>query len=133
MAMIKCNFYQFLNCFLHRLLTEPCPVMTEQLLASDMRVYHALCFEVGRQIDRSGSSPHLPASKGCCCYIWWSDPIPYTAGSRIARGRERRPGKRVGGTGMNSGVVISLFLPEEWEMFPTLIMTTCVLSGFITT
>lgn len=33
---------------------------------------------------------------------------------------------------MNSGVVISLFLPEEWEMFPTLIMTTCVQSDLIT-
>lgn len=29
---------------------------------------------------------------------------------------------------MNSGVVISLFLPEGWEMFPALIMTTCVQS-----
>lgn len=32
---------------------------------------------------------------------------------------------------MNSGVVISLFLPEEWEMFPTLITTTCVQSDLV--
>jgi len=133
MAMIKRNFYLFLNCFLHRLLTEPCVLWWPSNYWQVTCVFITLCFEVGRQRDRSGSSPHLPASKGCCCYIRWSDPIPYTAGSRIARGRERRPGKRVGATGMNSGVVISLFLPEEWEMFPTLIMTTCVLSGFITT